>query len=491
MVYIPDLSKGNITKKFKNIKNYFKHENENEGTDPQNNANVDEKKKSQFLDKKKSNCVNECNKKNSTDKNNTVVVKRTYAEIIKDAIDRKKCELNQKLTFLREDRKKDNIKTDIVNDDQEIVDDKVKKNETKELVVKKTKSDTIVVPSQPSNTNVVPETVKEEQVDTTTDSGNFKKLSFPNFTGLMPSPNMGAIYDNFSTSIKNVKNGIKNMGQNIEIKKPDFVGLRKRLSSITKEGRQERFEKLAEEEYTSSTSDDLLPALNKFVKLKKKKVDTNAESSQREDNSKKRRKNRKDKKIPFVYLANLSVKDGKDLVSEEVYNKLHMNNKFTKGFFTDSKGKPLWCKKAGDQSVEESDDSSTDSGDICALVSDALLAYCDGNFQIAEQLPRAYTSDANGDLHEIVKNDHLYTMDCVINNTVRTFSKMEEYKKSVQSLECSKPGNTKINQMPLLKFAKEVKVVIYNRMNPSELAEPIEFIPLDVGPSKHFNNKVQ
>uniref|UniRef100_A0AAF5DFZ6 Uncharacterized protein n=1 Tax=Strongyloides stercoralis TaxID=6248 RepID=A0AAF5DFZ6_STRER len=491
MVYKPDLSKINIKKKFKNIKDYFKQEDDENKVFEDNECNINDKngRKKNSKVKLKSNNGNDTKKKPVTDKNNIVGEKKTYANIIKDAIEKRKSDLNNTINLLRSGIKKDNTNKTIV--DKKIVDDKVQMSDKEEIEDKKViskKKSNLIVKNQPSNENVI-ENCNEKQKESILDLGNIKKLNFSNFTDKMPSPNMGAIYDNFSTSVKYVRKGIKNMGQNIEMKKPDFTALKKKLSTITEEARRKRYEKLASEEYTTSTSDDLVPSLNIFVKSKKKKnVDSKTKDSSSDSISKKKKKNKKDKKNALLFLANLSVKDGKDKVPESVYNKLHMNNKFTKGNFTDSNGKPLWCKKANEQSVEESDDSSTDSGDICALVSNALLAYCDGNFQIKDQSERVCTLEPNGDLQEFTKNDHLYTMENVINNTVRTFSKMEEYKKSIKSLDVVKQGSTKINQMPALKFEKEIKVVIYNRRNPRELAQDIQFIPLDTGPSNFFNN---
>ncbi|CEF65904.1 Hypothetical protein SRAE_2000057800 [Strongyloides ratti] len=270
-------------------------------------------------------------------------------------------------------------------------------------------------------TEILPNRIYKNQKNTSrsisasssnTKSLESKKLSTKSKSKCSQSIDLGST--KFTSSSKIVKKKLKNIGQSIGSKKPNISALKKQLLSITKESRYRRIQKIDEEDYILSMA-DLKPSIKRAI---------NSMKSFGRNSSCNKKESKFNQKDSYSYLANLSVKDGKKLVSEEVYNKLHMNNKFTKEVFTNSKGRPLWCIKTG----ENSDDSTTESGDICALVSDALLAYCDGNFQIPEQLPRICTSDPSGDLQEFTKNDYLYTTKNVINNTVRTFSKMEEFK---------------------------------------------------------------
>uniref|UniRef100_A0A0K0ECG6 WD_REPEATS_REGION domain-containing protein n=1 Tax=Strongyloides stercoralis TaxID=6248 RepID=A0A0K0ECG6_STRER len=288
-----------------------------------------------------------------------------------------------------------------------------------------------------------------------------------------------------SSSVKVNKKNLKNTDQHDELKENNSFVLKKKLLSITKESRVRRINKMDEDDYYL-TINSLLPYFNNTFNVTR--VKRYIENSRTYGKGQKSNSN-----TNYSFLANLSVKGGKSKVPESVYNKLHMNNKFTKGNFTDSNGKPLWCKKNKQQSVEKSDDSSTHSGDICALVSDALLAYCDGNFQIKDQLKRVCTLEPNGDLQEFTKNDHLYTMENVINNTVRTFSKMEEFKRNINkenSQIIEKGSQPYKNFIPeVFNFEKEIKIIFYNRIDPTQLVGPIQFIPLDTGPTKFFYGK--
>uniref|UniRef100_A0A0K0G0E2 Serine/threonine protein kinase n=1 Tax=Strongyloides venezuelensis TaxID=75913 RepID=A0A0K0G0E2_STRVS len=489
MVYVPDLSKAKITDKLNDIKNYFKGETKDGKSVADGSESPVEKEKENVVKKNAFSKMKDKFASKRAVKTDTTFENETPSK--KKILFKSKNKLASKrvvkLDLNCENEKKDNLKIKKAVD-KKVIDDMGPSNKKETTGNEKNEINQY---NESSGTDTG-STTDQKAEKKTVEFGNLAMQKFNNFKDNMLAPNMEVISDKWSSSVKYVRKNIKN----IEVRRIDFGSLKNRLSTLTSESRRERLLKLEEEE-SGSSFNFLSQKQNKVAKTQSKGLtakvvdDKGKETAAKEDDSKKVKKGKMDKMNPYSYMANLSVADIKGLIPEKVYNRLYMNNKFSTGCFTDKNGRPHWAKKSNYKSVDSTDESETDSGDVCATVTDSLIAFCEGKFEIPVPLTRSCTLGPDGELQELTKNDPLYTIQNVVNNTVRTFSKMEEYKKSTKSTDCTvEQDKARSSQMPPLKFAKEVKVIIYNRVNPCELVEPIKFVPVDIGPTKFIDSKI-